>query len=135
MLCANLARGFRNRSVAPNTRARARIESASLSMLKPLASVTKRRERSAFGNDCDPQTGAPRQAVDDHDGELAVVFRDRGGAGARRSPVIYMSPVIGDERLTQRRASRTPCPSIQRCAISESPRFGLNPSHYALNPP
>src|SRR5262252_408929 len=45
--------------VAPSTRARARIGSASLSLSNPLASVTKRPERSALGNGCDPHAGEP----------------------------------------------------------------------------
>ena len=45
-------------TVAPSTRASARIGSAS-SSAKPLASVTKRPERSVFGKGLAPQEGVP----------------------------------------------------------------------------
>ena len=49
-------------SVAPSTRASARIGSASPSPAKPLASGTKRPERSDLGNGLAPQDGSPPPA-------------------------------------------------------------------------
>ena len=49
--------------VAPITRASARMGSASASSAKPLANVTNRPERSAFGNGLAPQAGLPPLSV------------------------------------------------------------------------
>src|SRR5437764_3733593 len=46
-------------SLAPSTRASARIGNASPSALSPLASAMSRPERSAFGNGLVSQPGAP----------------------------------------------------------------------------
>jgi hypothetical protein len=50
-------------SVGASTRASARIGSASLSALKPLAMVTNLPERSDFGNGLAPHVGWPPSVV------------------------------------------------------------------------